>query len=273
VCNHMIPPDYHIHTTFSCDAKASMEKMCQAAVTLGFQEIGFTEHYDLNPVDECYDWFKAEAWYAEIEKCRSQFKGQLTIRAGVEFSEPHSYPQGVQSLLAHLPFDYIIGSLHYLGTELVFSQEYFHRRMADKAFQEFFTELERMTATGDFDILGHLDVLALTAKLFYGSYDPCRYEEAIRAVLRNCIQRDIVLEINSQGLRKPAQILVPGAEILRWYVGMGGENFCLGSDAHMASHLGMHFDAALQTARDSGLKNLTCFENRHKRLVPLTDFD
>jgi len=267
----MIPPDYHLHTTFSCDAKASMEEMCQTAVTLGLHEIGFTEHYDLNPVDECYDWFKAEAWYAGIEKCRSLYKDRLIIRSGIEFSEPHNYPQGVQSLMDLLPFDYVIGSLHYVGTELVFAQEFFRKRTADQAFQEFFTELERMTATGDFDILGHLDILALTAKLFYGSYDPCRYEDAIRSVLRNCIQRGIVLEINTQGLRKPAQILVPGAEILRWYVEMGGASVCLGSDAHVASHLGMHFDVALQTARDSGLKTLTCFEKRHKRQAPLID--
>jgi histidinol-phosphatase (PHP family) len=159
-----------------------------------------------------------------------------------------------------------------VGTELVFAQEFFRKRTADQAFQEFFTELERMTATGAFDILGHLDILALTAKLFYGSYDPCRYEDAIRSVLRNCIQRGIVLEINTQGLRKPAQILVPGAEILRWYVEMGGASVCLGSDAHVASHLGMHLDVALQIACDSGLEILACFEKRHKRQVPLTDF-
>jgi len=249
-----------------------MGEMCQAALVGGFTEIGFTEHYDLNTVDECYDWFKADAWYTEIEQCRSQFKGRLMIRAGIEFSEPHCYTQGVQSLLDRLPFDYVIGSLHYVGTELVFSQEYFRQRTEDQAFQECFTEMERMTATGDFDILGHLDVMALMAKIYYGSYDPCRYEESIRAVLRNCIHRGIILEINSQGLRKPAQMLVPGADILRWYVEMGGESICLGSDAHIASHLGLHLDVALQTARDSGLKTLTYFEKRQKRQVPLENF-
>jgi histidinol-phosphatase (PHP family) len=49
----VIPPDYHLHTTFSCDGKASMVEMCQAAIQGGFQEIGFSEHYDLNPVDDC----------------------------------------------------------------------------------------------------------------------------------------------------------------------------------------------------------------------------
>ena len=268
----MIPPDYHLHTTFSCDAKASMIEMCQAAVAGGFREIGFSEHYDLNPVDECYDWFKAEAWYAEIEQCRSRFNDRLIIRAGIEFSEPHCYPQGEQSMLGRLPFDYVTGSLHYVGKELAFSQKYFRGREEDQAFQEFFTELERMTATGDFDILGHLDVLALAAKLFYGSYDPRRYEDAIRIVLHNCIERGIVLEVNSQGLRKPAQMLIPGAVILGWYVDMGGDSICLGSDAHIASQMGMDLDVALRTAWDAGLKTLTCFEKRQKQRIPITDF-
>lgn len=249
-----------------------MEAMCQAAVAGGLSEIGFTEHYDLNPVDECCDWFKAEAWYAELERCRSLFKSRLTIRAGIEFSEPHLYPQGVQSLLERLPFDYVIGSLHYVGAELVFAQEYFRTRTADQAFHDFFTEMERMTAAGYFDILGHLDVLALTAKLFYGTYDPGLYETAIRAVLQNCLRRGILPELNTQGLRKPAQMLTPGAEILGWYVEMGGESTCLGSDAHVPDHLGSHLEAALQTARSAGIKHLVCFDQRLKRQVPLSCF-
>jgi histidinol-phosphatase (PHP family) len=248
-----------------------MEEMCQAAVTLGLAEIGFAEHYDLHPEDECYNWFKVEDWYAELERCRRLFKGQLTIRAGVEFSEPHIYPQGVQSLLVKLPFDYIIGSLHYVGNELIFLDEYFRKRTADQAFKDYFDELEKMTATGVFDILGHLDILALTAKLCYGSYDPTKYEPAIRSVLHNCIERGILLEINTQGLRKPAQMLVPGGEILRWYVEMGGQSICLGSDAHIASHLGMNLDVAVRTAYEIGLKTITCFDQRQKWHIPIVD--
>ena len=248
-----------------------MEAMCRAAVARGFREIGFSEHYDLNPVDDCYDWLKLDAWSAELARCRNLFNGQLKIRAGVEFSEPHLYPQGVQDLLDRLPFDYIIGSLHYLGSELIFTQEYFNNRTEDQAFFEYFRELERMSATGVFDILGHLDILALTGKITYGAYAPERYEAAIRAVLRNCIERGIVLEINTQGLRKPAQMLVPGREILQWYVEMGGESLCPGSDAHLPDQMGLDWVSAIQTARRSGLKTITCFEQRQKLTIPLSD--
>lgn len=255
-----------------------MEEMCQAAVELGLHEIGFAEHYDLQPVDECYNWFKFEGWYAEIERCRAQFNRKLTIRAGVEFSEPHCYPEGVCALLEKLPFDYVIGSLHYVGPELIYKPEYYRQRSTEQVFQDYFNELVLMTATGVFDILGHLDILALPAQEYCGPYDPCRYEHVIRSILRNCIQRGILLEINTQGLRKsaqglrkPAQMLVPGAVILGWYVDMGGESICLGSDAHIASHLGMHLEVALQTAREAGLKTITCFDQRQKRLIPIED--
>jgi histidinol-phosphatase (PHP family) len=248
-----------------------MVEMCQAAVSRGFRELGFTEHFDLNPVDECYNWFQVEDWYAEIERCRQQFQGQITIRAGVEFSEPHLYSDEVQVLLGRVPFDYMIGSLHYIGKELIFTEEYFRQRTMEQAYQDYFAELDRMTATGLFDILGHLDILAVTAKLWYGAYDPRLYEPAIRLVLQNCIERGILLEINSQGLRKPAQLLIPGAVILSWYVEMGGDSFCLGSDAHLDRDLGMHLDVALQTACQVGLKTLTCFENRRRIQTPLME--
>ncbi len=248
-----------------------MEEMCQAAVARGFLEIGFSEHYDLNPVDDCFDWLKVDAWYAELERCRSLFAGKLIIRAGVEFSEPHLYPQGVQSLLDCLPLDYIIGSLHYVGTQLVFTEQYFRQRSADQAFLNYFTELEQMTRTGNFDVLGHLDVLALTGKQIYEGYIPARYEQVIRAVLQNCIERGIVLEINTQGLRKPANMLVPGMDILRWYVEMGGESICPGSDAHQTDQVGAHLDAAILSARQTGIQSITGFEKRQKRILSLPE--
>ena len=62
-----IPHDYHMHSHFSCDCQAPMAKMCQAAVERGIAEIGFTEHYDLHPLESpCRDWFKLEPWAAEL---------------------------------------------------------------------------------------------------------------------------------------------------------------------------------------------------------------
>src|SRR6476661_7814393 len=64
----LIPHDYHMHSTFSCDCQAPMADMCQAAVALGIPEIGFTEHFDHHTRDECKDYFKLEPWAAELAR-------------------------------------------------------------------------------------------------------------------------------------------------------------------------------------------------------------
>jgi histidinol-phosphatase (PHP family) len=267
----MIPQDYHMHSDFSCDCKATMAEMCRAALAQGVREIGFSEHYDLHAGEPCRDWFQPEAWWANLAECRAQFGDRLTIRAGIEIGEPHIFQAESAALLARLPFDYVLGSLHFVGPESVFNPDYFHQRPADAAYGEFFIELERMTRVGDFDILSHFDVPVRTAHAVYGAYFPERYEEIIRAVLRNCVERGIALDLNTAALRRAANVLTPGLPILRWYVELGGERVTLGSDAHRPEHVGMHLTTAMQIAQAAGLRYLTFFEARQARLLPMPD--
>src|SRR5258708_3106930 len=166
----LIPHDYHMHTRFSCDSRAAMAEMCQAAIDRGIPEIGFTEHFDHNARDECRDYFLLEPWAAELEHCQAQFAGRLTVRAGVELGEPHLFAAQDRDLLARYPFDYALGSLHWVGPESVFDRTYFERYPAEETFPAFFAELGRMTALGGFDILSHFDVPVRTAFAVYGGH-------------------------------------------------------------------------------------------------------
>ena len=258
-----------MHSNFSADCRATMAEMCRAAIAQGLPEIGFTEHYDLHPGEPQRDWFRLEPWAAELERCRAEFAGQLTVRAGIEIGEPHLFQAQAQAMLARYPFDYALGSLHWIGDTIVFDPEYF-RRPADEAFRLFFGELERMTRLGGFDILSHFDVAVRVGYEIYGEYDPCRYEDAIRPVLRNCIEHAIALDLNTAALRRKAKVLTPGVDILRWYAEVGGERVTLGSDAHRPEQVGLHLDAALDAARAAGLKYVTQFEKRQARLIPIS---
>lgn len=262
----MFPHDYHLHSNFSCDGKASIVEQCLSAMAKGIPEIGITDHYDLQPGEECRDWFRVDEWAAELERARQEFAGRLIVRAGIELGEPHLYPAECQALLKRYPFDYALGSLHWVGAEIIFDRHYF-RRPPDEAFGLFFEELERMTRVGGFDVLSHFDVVVRVGKPIYGGYDPRRYEEAIRAVLRNCIEHGIALDLNTQGLRNRCQVLTPGVEILTWYHEMGGERVTLGSDAHTPDVIAANFDAAIEALQAAGLKYVTLFEKREARLV------
>lgn len=261
--------DYHMHSNFSCDCKAAMSDMCQSAIIQGIPEIGFSEHFDLHSGEPCRDWFRPDPWWAELQQCRERFAGNLTIRAGIEVGEPHLFPTETAQMLARLPFDYVLGSLHWVGRDSMFDINYFKMHKADLAYSSFFVELERMTRVGGFDILSHFDVPIRTAFAVYGHYAPADYEDLIRPVLRNCIRHGIALDLNTSALRSRVNVLTPSLDILRWYVELGGERVTLGSDAHKPVDVGSYLDMAIATARTAGIKYLTYFEQRQAKLVPL----
>ncbi len=267
----MIPHDYHIHSDYSADSQASVEEMCRSAISRGIPEIGFSEHYDLHPDENPRDWLRLDPWLAELERCRLQFRQQLTIRAGIEIGEPHLFTPQMQAMLARAPFDYAIGSLHWVGRSCVFDAA-FYQRPADEAFGLYFEELERMTRLGGFDILGHLDVPIRTAYDTYPSYDPRRYESLVRPVLRNCIEQGIALEINTSALRRTANILLPGRVILCWYADMGGDVVTIGSDAHRSDQLAAHLDVALTAAKAAGIRHIARFDRRSRQSLAISGF-
>lgn len=264
----MIPLDYHIHTTFSPDSSATPEEMCRRAIQLSIPEIGFSEHWDVGPYEEVTRFLQPESWWNELERLRRLFAGQLTIRAGIEIAEPHLYMDETAEIISRLPFDYILGSVHYVGEYFMFDESYFRQHTADEVYSAYFAELAKMVCTADIDIVAHFDIPARTAKTIFG-YDPIRYEADIRAILAIVIERDLALDVNVVGLRKPAQNLMPDPLILRWYHEMGGERITFGSDAHYVEHLGLHLDQGMLAVRQAGLESVTQFEQRQARLIPL----
>lgn len=257
----MIPLDYHIHTNFSCDCKVEMLEICHTAVERGIAEIGLTEHYDLNPSDPCYQFFDADAWWAEIHRCREEFSDSLQIRAGIELGEPHRYPEQVRKLLEGYNWDFALGSLHWVDGKMVFEREYF-TRSADQAYRTYFQELLQMARLGQFDILAHMDVVKRYGFDYYGPYDPTKYEPEIRAVLHACIERNIALEINTSTLRRPIMEATPSLEVMQWYLEAGGRWITFGSDAHHIEHLGYGHEHVEQMLMDAGVDNYTRFERR-----------
>ena len=131
-----------------------------------------------------------------------------------------------------------------------------------KRFGLFFEELERMTRVGGFDVLSHFDVVVRVGKPIYRDYDPRRYEEAIRAVLQNCIKRGIALDLNTQGLRNRCQLLTPGVEILTWYRDWAASASRSARMRITPDVIAANFDAAIEALQAAGLKYVTLFERR-----------
>ena len=262
----MKPPDLHIHTRFSCDCHFDMLEMCRAALEAGLSEIGFTEHYDLLPDDPCFDFLDLDSWWAELERHREEFRGNLEIYAGIELGEPHRYMEEMQSVLEEYPWDYSLGSLHWVGSELIFGEGYFQRDQ-DDAYRAYFRELHEMAETAPFDILAHMDVVKRFGYDSYGEFVPSRYEEQIRAVLGALAKRGLALEINSSQLRRPVAQSSPDRPVIDWFLEEGGRWITLGSDAHEPAHVGHGLERGLAAARGAGFEGVARYKSRVPELV------
>jgi histidinol-phosphatase (PHP family) len=237
--------DYHLHTRFSCDSQASMTDMCRAACQASIPEIGFTEHFDLHPKDECRNFFRIDEWWKELEACRDTFRGKLAIRSGIELSEPHRYPGRIRDLLGSYPWDYALGSLHWVGDDLIFHHEYF-KRSKQAAYENYFQEMRCMVEDGEFDILAHMDIVKRYGFEHYGPFDPREFESQIRSILHTLARRNIAIEINTITLRRSVNETSPSRQILRWFFEEGGSWVTIGSDAHTPEEVGCGLHQALR---------------------------
>ena len=266
-----IPQDYHTHTSFSCDGHDSPEKMVREAAQKKIPELGISEHFDNHPREVCTGKFIFERWWVAFEQASQTGAGLgVSLKAGVEAGEPHRFASQLRALLDRGPFDYVLGSLHWIGDETPFERTFFRGRTQREVFKIYFDEMATMLDQADIDILGHLDLPNRASHYHYGTYDPALLEDLIRPILDKVIRRGIALDINTSALRKPAQVLSPGERILRWYREMGGERITLGSDAHYAHHVGAGLEAALSAAQNAGFTHLTQFTRRQPVLVPIS---
>jgi histidinol-phosphatase (PHP family) len=259
-----IPHDYHMHTNVSCDSDATMIAMGRSALDCGVTEIAFTEHFDVHPKDSCTGFYQPDVYFANLEAARRELgTGGLTIRAGIELGEPHIYHAEQQSVLDQYPYDLVLGSLHWIGDEIVFDRAYFQSRTPEEAITPYLTELVTMVRAGGFDVLAHMDVFKRVGwQVYGGTFESLRWEDYIRPVWQACIESGIGVEINTASLRRGLADPHPALEALRWYRAMGGELLTLGSDAHRPQHVAFGFDTGLAVARAAGFTRVCRYERR-----------
>ena len=244
----MILTDYHVHSSISPDASSSMKEMCESAIQKGLEEIAFTDHY------ECLDFGKPHSIFTSsyltnyqntLDRCQEQFSGRLTVKRGLELGQMYLTPESSKAVLSRYPWDYVIGSVHKLhNTDL--SGFTFTQDNLPVIAGEYYSGLYRLAETGDFDCLGHLDLVKRHTSRFGLPDCSDLYQPAIEAILKLLIQRGKGLELNTSGFRQEPHEGYPGTSILMLYRRLGGEIITVGSDSHARHDVGADFDLALQ---------------------------
>ena len=78
----------------------------------------------------------------------------------------------------------------------------------------------------------------------------------------------MVVEVSTAGLRKPVEEIYPARPYLEMVVEAGCP-IALSSDAHVPEQLGYAYDRALELLDELGVRELTVFERRERRMEPI----
>ena len=247
----------------------TMEEMCRAALEHGLDEIAITDHFDGHPLDECHDFYRPDAYFAELARCRELFAGRLTIRAGIEVGDPHRFGEQLAPTLAAWPYDFAIGSVHWIDDVSPFGRAFFQSHAADVAWSGYFREARRLAEADLFDVVGHIDMIKREGTEFYGPFDCQPYAEIVRETLERLIARGKGIEINTSGFRKSANEPCPGPAdpALVRRARRRDPDDRVGRPR--TEHIALRRADAVAMAREAGLRWLTTFEARRPTQHPL----
>lgn len=259
--------DYHIHTNVSGTNHAigSLWDYANHAVDIGLSEIGFSEHIFNSQMEagmHCVSNLLNE-YVINVEKTRSQFP-QLLIKLGLEIDYLPSKSEFINSIINSYQVDYVIGSVHYLDSWMFDNPdeiEEYSRRDINQCYIEYFEQTQKLASAGLFDIVGHLDLL----KKF--GYKPTKrldslFEKTIKIIAEN----QLVVEVNTAGLREPVKEIYPSEQLLR----LCFENniaVTLGSDAHEPEEVGYAINEALESIKKVGYKKVIAFTRRRRNEI------
>lgn len=268
--------DYHTHTEKGPYTVAWLEHFLAVAKDRGIEEYGVSEHaYRFFQAGHLLDnsWTRErrtedlDEYYRMIEDAR---KAGHHVKFGVELDYVPGMESELEKFIKSYPFDYVIGSVHWLGDfgfDLLEMKEKWANRDLKQTYNEYFTILTSMVESRLFDFVGHADVI----KVFGHEPDDkgflLDWYERLAETFAN---HDAVIEISTAGLRKPVGKLYPAPQLLAASY-RKGVPILINSDAHRPEDVGADYDQAVALAKATGYRELTTFAAHKRTAVPLTD--
>ena len=231
--------DYHMHTIVSFDGHDRGLQMAQAAKEAGLKEICFTDHLDYDPLGKMGVLaFDTAAYNAEYDNL--EIPG-LKIRRGMEFGMTVDNRAQFREDLKRRPFDFVLGSIHFVDNLDVFFKEYWQDKTVFKAERRYLqATLDCVRIHDDFDVLAHLTYIGKTSAHHAPRPVPyAEHRELVDEILKIVAAKGKGLEMNTSGVDRCGGFL-PTADYFRRFKELGGEIVTIGSDAHSAERVGQY---------------------------------
>jgi len=256
--------DYHMHTRLT-DGVGKPVEYAAVAIERGLDEIGCSDHAPLGNRDT--DWHMKladlDTYVGWVREAQQEFL-QLPIKLGLEIDFIPGREDWIRQLAALHPWDFLLGSVHYIGEFPVDrSAKDWEKENQEARWREYFELWKQAARSRLFDSLAHPDL----PKKF--NFRPTTgftavYEDALRTVA----QSGAAIEVSTAGLRKPCREIYPSQEFLLIARRLDIP-ITLGSDAHRPEDVGSDFNQAVQLAWSCGYDSIYRFAQRKRELVAL----
>jgi histidinol-phosphatase (PHP family) len=262
--------DYHMHTPLCHHASGPMEAYVERGIELGLREIGFADHNPLpNGLGANVRMTEDQLdFYVEcVTDLQFKYRGQIEVRLGLEMDYVEGLEDYLARQIAQYPWDYVIGSVHYLDRECrMGSWPRHYVGTAGDLYGPYFRLLRQMVATGLCDIVGHFDVPKRS-----GCHPTAAESADIAATLEVIKKAGLCVEVNTSGYRHPElpePQPYPHLSIVEQVLALGIP-VLVNSDAHAPEQVGMMFPEMESFLLRKGCTRLASFSKREREFYAL----
>ena len=251
----------------------------------GLESIGFSGHAPV-PFKNTFairDKESLTEYCSEIDKLKEKYRRKINVYLALEVDFIPGVTLDFKRLFDEYKLDYIIGSVHLVinenkalwfidgphrdkwkkGLELEFSGD------IRKAVGAYYSQINQMIESQQFDVIGHLDKIKMYNQDEYFRETDTWYIKLFMETLELAKVRDCIIEVNTRGLyKKRSNALFPGEMILEEMHKMN-ISVTINSDAHKPEEVSLFLNEAAEVLLNTGYREVYIFSSGGWKSIPL----
>jgi histidinol-phosphatase (PHP family) len=261
---------YHVHSTWS-DGSSTLEQYQEAAISSEIAEWGISDHIVMRPdgipVSWSMDPSRLPSYVEAVRAQQDRAPASQPLRLGLELDYFPGQEKAIADLLDGHCFDFIMGSVHYLGDFCIDNNLERWKALdpsgVDDAWRAYFERIAGLARSGLFSFIAHLDLPKAFA--FRPTADLSR---EIGAALDEVARAGLAVEVNTSGWGRACNEAYPSLDLLGACLSRGIPAL-VNADAHSSRDLMRGLDRGMEWLKTAGYRHVVRFEDRRKRTVAL----
>jgi histidinol-phosphatase (PHP family) len=265
--------DLHTHHNRCGHAEGNIEDYIKAAIQNDLQVIGISDHtpFFYSEEDQLYPGIAMPKsgfpnYIEEVQSLKEKYKGKIQVLLGVESDFFPKHINVYRQILNKYPFDYIIGSVHYVQDISIFKKGRWEGLTSEQQVQvkeDYYHIIEQSVHSNLFQIIAHMDAM----KGFYPAFSAIE-TDVVENTLKIIGEQDLAIEVNTSGNTKDCGGWYPADDILERAL-FYNVKITFGSDAHVPERVGDEWELVRTRLKEIGFRDWVYFVNKQRVSIPI----